>query len=94
MSKNKQKHARPEEFHRGQVKALKKEIKRKDQRIRALEKELGFSQNKTPNTRRQKQTDPDQCLSCGKGVIKIVDLGERKYSICQLCNERIKINSK
>lgn len=85
---SKSKHAKPDEFQKEQIRHLKKELKRKDQQIRQLEKDLGYSQNKSPKTKKEKELDPDQCSECGKGTLKISDLGIRRITTCTLCTYR------
>lgn len=84
----KSKHGNPREFEKGQIRELKKALKQANQEIGQLKKLLGYGQNKTPNTRRQKEIDPDQCENCGKGTIKVADLGIRTITTCTLCPYR------
>lgn len=84
---SKSKHAKPDEFQKEQIRHLKKELKRANQTIRSLEKDLGYTQNKTEKTKRVKEIE-DECQSCGKGLIKVSDLGIRKIISCTLCDYR------
>jgi hypothetical protein len=87
----KSKHAKPDEFQKEQIRHLKKELKRRDQKIRQLEKELGYSQNKDTSPRKEKQRDPELCSHCGKGELTVMDIGVRRYEICNLCKDRKRI---
>ncbi len=68
----------------GIIKSLKREIKSLNQEIARLHKLLGYSQNKTEKTRRVKESE-DDCKLCGKGTIKVSDLGIRKIISCTVC---------
>lgn len=81
---SKSKHAKPEEFQKEQIRHLKKELKRAHQTIRGLEKELGYNQNKS-KVKQPKEVD-NECLQCGKGLIKVSDLGIRKIISCTTCD--------
>lgn len=85
---SKSKHSKPDEFQKEQIRHLKKEIRRKDQQIRSLEKELGYSQNKNSGAKRSKDIDINQCFECGKGILKTSDYGVRKVTTCSLCSYR------
>lgn len=85
---SKSKHAKPDEFLKEQVRHLKKEIKRKDQEIRRLEKDLGYNQNKTEKSKKDKEIDLDTCAECGKGFLKSTNLGIRTIITCSLCPYR------
>jgi predicted RNase H-like nuclease (RuvC/YqgF family) len=92
MGKQKQKNHRPDEFLKEQVRHLRKEIKRKDQKIRQLEKELGYSFSKTEKEAKKQQQDENLCKECGKGEISLMDIGVRLYAICKLCHKRDRIS--
>lgn len=89
MAKSKQRNHRPDEFLREQIRHLKKEIRRKDQRIRYLEKELGY-QNKTEFVSLKKE--PPKCPECAKGDMSLVDIGIRLYAVCSLCKYRERVS--
>lgn len=89
MGKTKQKSHRPDEDLLGQLRELKKEIKRKDQRIRQLEKNVLFKESK--NEKKSRKEEP-KCVACGKGDIVLLDIGIRLYAICQLCRHREKLS--
>lgn len=91
MGKTKQKNHKQEEFYLHQIRHLKKELKRKDQKIKQLEKDLGYSQNKAEKLSKSRQTpDYNTCPDCGKGIIKEMDLGVKIYEVCSLCDYRKK----
>lgn len=83
----KSKEGREEEFHKSIIRQQKKEIKRLNQQIKVLERELGYGQNKSPKSR-IKEEDLDQCNQCGKGILKTSDYGVRKITTCSLCEFR------
>jgi hypothetical protein len=62
-----------------------------------LEKELGWSQNKSlgkiliDGLKEAIEHDLNCCPDCGKGVLKTSDLGIRRITTCTLCTYR-KIN--
>lgn len=85
----KQKHARPDEFQKEQIRHLKKEIRKKDQTIRSLEKELGYNQNKTERTRKVKEENI--CPECSKAILQESEIVGRRFLICYLCKFRKKI---
>jgi len=85
MGKNKQKNHKPDEYLLGKLRELKKEIRRKDQRIRQLERDLML---KSPIKEKKSRKEEPKCESCGKGTISITDLGIRKFKICTLCGHR------
>lgn len=78
------KHARPQEFEREQIRTLKKELRQANQKIGELEKLLGYSQNRTEKSKREKEPDPDECQNCGKGILKSTNLGIRTIIQCSL----------
>lgn len=84
---SKSKHAKPDEFQKEQIRHLKKELKRAHQEIGQLKKLLGYSQNNTGKSKSVKEIE-DECVSCGKGLIKVSDLGIRKIISCTLCDYR------
>jgi len=92
MSKNQKRHSKPDEFQKEQIRHLKKELRRKDQEIKQLQRELGYSQNKSPKSERKtKEPDLDLCPNCSKGYLKTSDIGIRKITTCSLypdCNYR------
>ncbi len=88
----KQKHAKPDEFQKEQIRHLKKELIRKDQEIRQLQKDLGYNQNKDSNRKNSRKEKNDvECLECGKGSLITLDFGIRSFLICNLCGYRKKI---
>ncbi len=78
------KNHKQDEDLQGIIKSLKREIKYLNQEIARLHKLLGYSQNKTEKTKRFKEIE-DLCASCGKGLIKVTDIGIRKIISCTVC---------
>lgn len=90
MGKAKQKNHRPDDYLEAQIRHYKKEIKRKDQRIRQLEKDLLL---KTPSKeKRTRKEENALCRECGKGEVSLMDIGIRLYAICKLCRHRERIS--
>jgi hypothetical protein len=81
---SKSKHAKHDEFQKEINRHLKKLLKQAQQEIGQLKKQLGYSQNKTEKTKKDK--DLNDCESCGKGVLKTSDLGIRKIISCTNCD--------
>lgn len=87
MGKNKQRNRKPDEQLLGENRLQRKQIRKLEQKIRSLEKELGYSQNKSSGPRvKVKENYIPKCPVCGKGDLIIMDLGNRRYNICHLCN--------
>ena len=84
----KKKHGRPREFEKGQIRELKKRIRQQEQEIKQLQKELGYNQNRSKFPAKVKEKDLDQCESCGKGTLKVADLGIRTITTCTICPYR------
>ena len=85
----KSKEGRDDEFYKSQIRNFKKELKRKDQEIRQLEKQLGYNQNKSPKSEKAtKNVDLNECQECGKGILQVSDLGIRKIIRCPVCTYR------
>lgn len=91
MGKTRNKNHKQDEFLLQQVRHLKKELKRKEQEIKHLQRELNYkpSRDNDKSSKRQKE---QLCESCGKGEIRIMDIGIRRYAICQLCKKRDKLS--
>jgi formylmethanofuran dehydrogenase subunit E len=88
------KHGKQEEFYLGQIRELKKENRQLRQRLKQLEKYDNDWYKPVPakKTYKVKATIKSNiCQECGKGELKELDLGNRKYVICQLCKSRKKI---
>lgn len=84
MARSKQ--GKQEEFYLGEIRSLKKEVKRLKQQLRQAEK---FPPVARESKRPVKMYN--LCIECGKGSLKVLDLGNRKYLICDLCKHREKI---
>ena len=89
MGKSKNLHRKPEEYLIGQLRRLKKDLKRKDQRIKQLERQLNFKVEEEPSPKKKEESI--KCTSCGKGELSILDIGIRVYTICSICKDRKKI---
>lgn len=89
MGKERRKNHRPDEELLGQLRDLKKQLKQKDQWIRQLEKDLLL---KSPQKERRRQQKEILCVECGKGELSLLDIGIRKYTICNLCKDRKRID--
>lgn len=86
----KTKHAKEEEFYKQIIRNQKKELKRKDQKIRQLEKELGYNFSKSE--KEKKKQEDNLCNECGKGEVSLVDIGIRLYAICKICKHRERLS--
>lgn len=90
---SKSKHAKQDEFHKEQIRHLKKEIKRKDQKIRQLEKELGYKQNKHSGSSFDEFLESEKielCPECAKGSLREIIVVGRSIKTCDLCHHRTK----
>jgi predicted nucleic acid-binding Zn-ribbon protein len=89
MGKQKQKNRRPDEALLGENRLYKKQLKKLNQEIRRLHKEIAYNQNKSGEPRiTVKEDHIPKCPNCGKGDLLIMDLGNRRYNICHLCDYR------
>lgn len=86
----KSKEGREEEFHLAIIRHQKKELRKLEQKIKLLEKSLGYSQNKSEKTKSKIEQDDNLCSSCGKGIVKEMEIAGRVFEICQLCHNRSK----
>lgn len=86
----KTKHAKEDEYYKSIIRKQKSELRKAHQKIRQLEKELGFNNFKVDKENKVKKQS--LCSECGKGETKIVDVGIRRYEICQICKHRERIN--
>jgi hypothetical protein len=84
MARSKQ--GKQEEVYLGEIRSLRKEIKRLKQQLRQAEK---FPHVVQESKRPIKMYN--LCLECGKGDLSIMDLGKRKYEVCKLCKYRKKL---
>lgn len=84
MPKNK--HAKDEEFFKETIRHQEKQIRQLRQRIKQLER---FPKEKIEI--KKTRIKEDLCNSCGKGTLKEMEFGPRKFLICDLCRERTKV---
>lgn len=85
----KSRHGKDEEFHRGIIRELRKEVKNLKQRIRQLERQ----QNNyyTPQQEKEEIVEKlPKCPGCGKGFLKEIEIVNRVFSVCNLCDYRSK----
>lgn len=73
---------------KGSNSRTKKRIRQQEQEIKQLQKELGYNQNRSKFPAKVKEKDLDQCESCGKGTLKVADLGIRTITTCTICPYR------
>lgn len=89
---SKSKHAKSDEFHKQIIRNLRKELRRKDQEIRQLQKELGYAQNKGAKSVRVKDEEPiPNCPQCAQGFLNEVEFAGRNYIVCPACSFRKKV---
>lgn len=92
MGKLRRKNRKPDELLLGENRLQRKQIKKLQQEIRRLQKEINYNQNKNGEPKYTiKKKDNNECTECGKGELVVFDLGIRKYTICQLCKDRKQI---
>lgn len=92
MGKSKQQNRKPDEELLGENRLYRKQIRKLQQEIVKLRKELGYSQNKTIEEQSDKESKKEKCLECGKGDILIMDIGIRRYSYCTLCSDKKRLD--
>lgn len=86
---SKSKHAKPDEFHLETIRAQKKQIKRLQQELKNLNKQLNYNQTKDKSEKKSRKINI--CAQCGKGERIIMDIGIRSYNICTVCKDRERI---
>lgn len=92
MGKIEKKNHKHEEHFLGTIREQKAEIKRLNQTIRRLEKELGYGQNRSKDKRPRIETeDTPDCPECAKGFLKELNLVNRIYMVCAVCKYRAKV---
>lgn len=86
----KTKHAKDEEWYKGIIREQRSEIKRLKQRIKQLEKfEHNYNNPKEPDDEEPIEKLP-KCERCGKGFLKELELVNRIFEVCSLCDYRSK----
>ena len=83
----KSKHGRDDEFHKGVIRELRKEIKQLRQKIRQLEKQQN---NYYDSEETEVDEQPRKCPNCGKGFLKEIEIVNRVFDTCSLCDYRSK----
>lgn len=70
----------------GIIRSQKSEIRSLKKRIRRLEKDLLV--NESDDEDESDAIEYEMCDACGKGVLQIIDLGIKQYSVCPICKDR------
>ena len=94
MGKNKQKNRKPDEQLLGENRLQRKQIRKLEQKIRSLEKELGYSQNKDTSKKYNKKQEVElepNCIECARGFLREISLVGRTFIVCSVCDYRKKI---
>lgn len=88
MGKIKRKNHKPDEMLLGENRLQRKQIKKLQQEIRRLQKELSYKQYDTVKEAKRPVKIYDLCTACGKGELTELILANRKFEICELCGYR------
>lgn len=89
MGKNKLKNHKRDEDLQGISRGQRKLIKRLQQHIKQLEKQLGYRQNNSKELLTEEPELPKfDCPECGLGFLKEVKVLDRKLTICGSCKYR------
>jgi len=85
-----------DEFYRGKIRELNKEIKQLLKRIKELEKFQYIPSQDEEQIRDTEDTYRElprieRCQSCGKGELETIDIVGRIFKVCSLCGERRKV---
>lgn len=89
MGKNKLKNHKRDEDLQGISRGQRKLIKRLQQRIRQLEKQLGFRQNNSKELLTEEPELPKfDCPECKDGYMKEIILLSRRIKVCGSCGYR------
>jgi hypothetical protein len=86
MGKQKQKNRKPDEVLLGENRLYKKQLKKLNQEIRRLQKEIAYNQNKNGTHRVIVKDEIEKCPDCGKGELNTLDIGIRKITRCSICD--------
>jgi hypothetical protein len=88
----KQKERNSEEYYRGIIRELKKEIRQLRQQLRQYEKYASepLSQDEEQATSTE-DTYIKVCKNCGKGKLKEIDIVGRIFEQCDICDYRRKV---
>jgi formamidopyrimidine-DNA glycosylase len=87
MIKKKRSTHKYDEENLGIMRAQKKQIKRLQQEIKRLEKQLGYRQNKIEDLKTFEYEEPN-CPDCKNGYLKEITVVGRKLTICGNCTYR------
>lgn len=90
MGKTKLKNHKQDEDLQGILRGQKKQIKRLNQQIKLLEKQLGYRQNKSPDDLKPFELPEPDCPDCKLGYLKELVVVGRKITICGNCKYRTK----
>ena len=72
----------------GTIRNQKAEIKRLKRKIKELEKDVLLKED----NKEDEQDEEQICDNCGKGILTIIDIGIRRYSVCGLCKTRERLD--
>lgn len=88
MAKNR--HSKPEEFHKGRIRELMKEIISLKRRIKQLERSEWNYNNKESREEIEKleRTKLVLCDSCKEGIIESIIVAGRIFNRCNSCGKR------
>lgn len=83
----------PDEYYRGQIRELQKENRQLQKRIRQLEKSEHVFEAMLDEEPIEYDVTPLQklCLDCGKGKIKEINILDRIFEECSVCDYRRKV---
>lgn len=90
---------REDEDLKGEIKKLKSIIRNLQKRLRQYEKfeyyfEEAFETIEESKAKEAEQEyKADKCEVCGKGELRIIDLGRNIYTACTVCDYRVKRGS-
>jgi len=85
----KSREGKPEEFFLGIIRQQKAEIRSLKKRLKRLERDLLLKE--PGEDEEDDEIKADVCMHCGKGILTIMDIGIRRYTICSVCRNRERI---
>jgi hypothetical protein len=86
VKRKRSKEGKPEEFYRGQIRSLKKEIKNLRHQIKHLER----TEPRSPREPDEDDIRLEECTQCGKGFLSVLNMVGRTFKTCNLCGWRSK----
>jgi len=95
MSKSRNRSHSEVEHLRGLTRELKAEVRNLKKRLKELERKEHIFDNPPQDSDYSSDSEDTHvvlCSECGKGVLKLLDLGNFKYSVCSVCGDRRKLN--